>query len=80
MKAADSVPVSSGWTRRDPAPLEAVNHILILNAPGLQSERVLVHRGWSENKPKCPPLKVAGHVLMETNGYITAQVLSFFVV
>lgn len=44
VEAPYSVPVSSGSARTDPAPLEAMNYVLILYPPGLQGRRVFVHR------------------------------------
>lgn len=44
VEAAHPVPVRSGSARTDPAPLKAMDHILILDASGLQGLGVVVHR------------------------------------
>lgn len=44
VEAADSVPVRPGSARADAPPLQAVNHVLVLDAPGLEGLGVVIHR------------------------------------
>lgn len=44
VEAANSVPVSSRSTWADPAPLETMNHVLVLDPSGFQGWSVLIHR------------------------------------